>query len=175
MTKVNKKLAAKMVDVGRTTFYRHIEEKGISVDADNKIDVSELIRVYGNDKVKTPEQLKQSSKVSEGHVGTVEDSNLAAEVKRLKAELENQGLERKRERDQFSDEIDHLKKLLDKSMDQNNSLTRLLTDERASGERTALQKETEQEEKLETVLKAVRSLEERQRQHWWSFGRKKSI
>jgi hypothetical protein len=32
--KVNKKLAAQMVGPGRTTFYRHIEEKPISVLSD---------------------------------------------------------------------------------------------------------------------------------------------
>jgi hypothetical protein len=49
--KVTKKLAAQMAGVGRTTFYHHIKDKPISV-TDGKIDVSELIRVYGNENVR---------------------------------------------------------------------------------------------------------------------------
>ena len=48
--------AAEMVGITRATLYRHIEKKGISVDKDEegnpKIDVSELIRIYGH-RVKT--------------------------------------------------------------------------------------------------------------------------
>ena len=52
---VNKSKAAELAGVSRRTFYNHITKKGISVttDADGveKIDISELQRVYGQEKV----------------------------------------------------------------------------------------------------------------------------
>ena len=52
MTQVSISKAAKLVGVSRSTFYRHIENKGISVSKNNDdkpvIDVSELVRVYGS-------------------------------------------------------------------------------------------------------------------------------
>jgi hypothetical protein len=170
--KVNKKLAAKMVGIGRTTFYRHIEEKPISVDSDGQIDVSELIRVYGNENVKTPEQLKASSKTPDVHDGTQQNTQLLEEIKRLKGEIDTISMERRRERDQFSNEIEHLRNSLKQSMDQNNSLTRLLTDERTKEEKLVDQKKVEQEDKLETVLKTLQSLEAAQKKSWWPFSRK---
>ncbi|HMG15956.1 MAG TPA: hypothetical protein VK590_10950, partial [Saprospiraceae bacterium] len=48
-----------MVGVSRATFYKHIETRGISTVKDlggqPKVDVSELIRIYG-DRVKAPEK-----------------------------------------------------------------------------------------------------------------------
>jgi len=48
---VTKPEAARMVGVKRSTFYKHIKDKSISVTNDNKIDVSELQRVYGYENV----------------------------------------------------------------------------------------------------------------------------
>ena len=53
---VNKTIAAKLAGVSRRTLYVHIQEKGITVIPDDsdgieKIDVSELERVYGLEKV----------------------------------------------------------------------------------------------------------------------------
>ena len=158
-----------MVGLGRTTFYRHLDKKKISVNPEGLIDVSELIRVYGNENVMTLEQREQLKKAKQGHKGTQPDTHLADEVKRLRTELENVSLERKRERDQLSEEIDHLRSSLEKSMEQNNSLTRLLTDERERKEDLSAQKQTDQETKLEEVLKAVKNLEERQNKGWWPF------
>jgi hypothetical protein len=167
--KVNKKLAAKMVGVGRTTFYRHIDEKKISVEHDGRIDVSELIRAYGSDNVKMPGQLEQSTDTANGHSGTPENSQIGDEVKRLKNELEGFTIERKRERDQLNDQIENLKSSLKQSMDQNQGLTRLLTDGRTAEEKRSAQKESEQEERLEQVLRTVKTLEERQKARWWQF------
>lgn len=55
-TLLTKAEAARMLGIKRPTFYRHIEEKGISVVKDDKtgrekIDISELIRVYGSNAV----------------------------------------------------------------------------------------------------------------------------
>ena len=170
--KVTKKLAAQMVGVSRMTFYRHIEKKQISVLPGGKIDVSELIRVYGNENVRTPEQLEQSAKPAVGHNGTRQDTQVADEVKRLRGELENITVERKRERDQLTDQIEYLKDSLKQSLDQNNSLTRLLTDERANEEQRALRKQTEQEKTLEEVLRTVKSLAESRKKGWWPLRKR---
>ncbi len=55
---VNKTIAAKLAGVSRRTLYVHIKEKGISVVEDQsdgleKIDVSELERIYGLEKIST--------------------------------------------------------------------------------------------------------------------------
>ena len=55
-TLLTKAEAARMLGIKRPTFYRHIEDKGISVVKDEKtgrekIDISELIRVYGSNAV----------------------------------------------------------------------------------------------------------------------------
>ena len=55
---------------------------------------------------------------------------------------------------------------------QNNSLTRLLTDERANEEMLSLQKKTEQEKTLEEVLKTVKNLAESQKKGWWPFRKR---
>jgi chromosome segregation ATPase len=170
--KVNKKLAAQMVNIGRTTFYRHITEKPISVDANGQIDVSELIRVYGSDNVKTPEQLKQSRNKPTEHDGTQKNSSLEAEVSRLKSELEKVNLERNRERSQLTEQIENLQSSLKQSMEQNGNLTRLLTDGRSDEEKQNSQKQKEQDEKIESILKTLQSMNEEKPKTLWQkiFG-----
>lgn len=161
-----------MVNIGRTTFYRHITEKPISVDANGQIDVSELIRVYGSENVKTPEQLKQPKNKSSEHDGTQKDTSLEAEITRLKSELEKANLERGRERSQLTEQIENLQSSLKQSMEQNGNLTRLLTDGRAQEDKLKSQKQTEQEEKIETILKTLQGLSEQKPKGFWQklFG-----
>ena len=160
--KVNKKLAAEMVGIGRTTFYRHIKEKPISVDDRGKIDVSELIRVYGNENVRTPEQLEQEKKEPKEHDGTPTNIRLEEEIKRLKSELEKSDLERSRERAQFTEEIESLRENLNKALSQSDNLTKLLTDQRNQEDKQKSQKEREQEGKLDALLKSVQKMEDEQ-------------
>ena len=161
-----------MVNIGRTTFYRHLTEKPISVDANGQIDVSELIRVYGGENVKTPEQLKQHKNKSSEHDGTQKDTSLEAEIIRLKSELEKVNWERDRERSQLTEQIDNLQSSLKQSMEQNGNLTRLLTDGRAQEDKLKSQKQTEQEEKIETILKTLQGLSEQRPKGFWQklFG-----
>lgn len=170
--KVNKKLAAQMVGIGRTTFYRHITEKPISVDANGTIDVSELIRVYGGENVKTPEQLKHPANKDMGRDGTSRDTSLDGEVSRLKGELEKLNSERSRERAQLTEEIENLRSSLKQSMEQNGNLTRLLTDGRDQEEKLKDQKQTEQDEKLESVLQKLQELSASSKKGFWGklFG-----
>lgn len=170
--KVNKKLAAQMVNIGRTTFYRHITEKPISVDANGQIDVSELIRVYGSENVKTPEQLKQPKDKSSEHNETHKDQSLGAEIVRLKSELEKFNIERNRERSQLTEQIENLQSSLKQSMEQNGNLTRLLTDGRAQEEKLKTQKQSEQEEKMEAILKTLENMNKQKPKTFWQrlFG-----
>jgi len=173
--KVTKKLAAQMVNIGRTTFYQHITEKPISVDANGQIDVSELIRVYGSENVKTPDQLKQmkQSGVASGeHDGTQKTLSLEADILRLKEELETVNLERHRERSQLTEQIENLQSSLKHSMEQNGNLTRLLTDGRAQEEKLKNQKQTEHEEKIQSVLDILKNIETTSRKGFWArlFG-----
>ncbi len=170
--KVSKKDAADMVGVGRTTFYRHIEEKKISVDpTSGKIDVSELNRLYDN--VMTLEQARAAKKLKKAGAPPQEPSNLEIENQHLKAALEAANLERKRERDQFQAQIDHLQTSLDKSMSQNEGLTRLLKDERSQLEKEAENTKSQHDTKLDTLIEAVSTLQanQNQKRSWWIFGR----
>ncbi len=123
--------AAKIVGIERSTLYRHIDEKGISVikkeGGHPKIDVSELIRVYG-DQV-NPDRLKSNKKGSantktEGddtENETKNDASLSASA-RIKL-LEE---ERKREREQYQDQIENLKESLKLAQEGHNKATLLL-------------------------------------------------
>lgn len=166
--KVTKKDAADMAGVGRTTFYRHIEEKKISVDSDGRIDVAELSRVYGN--IMTLEQAKAAKRSKREPVPSNQDLSLELEVKNLRETLETLNLERKRERDQYTDQIEHLKNSLEKSMNQNEGLTRLLTDERSKEEKLADQTELEKNKKLDAVLQAIQNLQDQKsKKPVWKF------
>lgn len=170
--KVTKKQAAEMSQVGRTTFYRHLKEKAISVDSDGRIDVSELVRVYGNENLLTPEQLKAKKGTARAPILSIEGASeitLVEEVKRLKEALQNLSTERGRERDLLTDQIEYLKSNLKQSMDQNNVLNRLLTDQTSTHDKAAAEKITAQNEKLEAVLDTVKKLEARQSKRWWHF------
>ena len=129
--------AAKLVGIQRSTLYRHIKEKGISLikspGSHPKIDISELIRIYG-DSVMLPqdkelkevqteaEKLSDETKVEE----TIELHRLRDEVKHLNEirELEKNQHELILER-------------LEKSEEQQKRLTLLLTDQSDDKEKRA--------------------------------------
>jgi|JI10StandDraft_1071094.scaffolds.fasta_scaffold62704_2 type I site-specific restriction endonuclease len=170
--KVTKKDAADMAGVGRTTFYRHIEEKRITIDPDGRIDVAELARIYGN--IMTLEQAKAAKRAKKEPKPANQELSLELELKRLREALETSNLERKRERDQYTDQIEHLKSSLEKSMSQNEGLTRLLTDERSKEEKLVEQVQSEQNKQLDLVLNVVRELQATQNEKkiWWPFGKR---
>lgn len=147
MTKVNISTAAKMVGVDRSTFYRHVAEKGITLEEKNtkrpKVDVSELIRVYG-DKVKSPNQVQQSNdthkvlSTTPSNTSTeeqIELHTLREKVKYLESlrETEKRGLE---------DQIELLKSLLESERAEKNKATALLTDQRSGAEKLASLEDT---------------------------------
>ncbi len=127
--------AAKIVGIERSTLYRHIDEKGISVikkdGSHPKIDVSELIRVYG-DQV-NPENLDTKNKtdttkkvLNETKKDTDNEVSLP-QAERI-ALIEE---ERKREREQYQEQIEHLKNMLQSEQEERRKITALLTDQRS--------------------------------------------
>jgi len=135
--------AAEMVGITRATLYRHIKKKGISVvkdeDDNPKIDVSELIRVYGS-KVKVNNETcsndtgdteplhlaKQSKTNSKTQINDVELEVLKERVKHLEHSNTKAEEERKREREQLEERINHLQDTLNKAQDNQNKTTLLL-------------------------------------------------
>lgn len=141
-TKLSISKAAKMVGLPRSTFYRHIDEKSISLqDKDTArptVDVSELIRVYG-DKVKTPERMEQEEQRRKLSFGTQQDTPIEEKIELLSLREKVRHLEelRQTEKNAAAEQIDLLKSMLDSEKDERRRATMLLTDQRSEKERQA--------------------------------------
>ena len=140
-TQVSITEAANMVGIQRSTFYRHIGEKGISLiktpGSHPKVDVSELIRVYG-DKVQIgstdPLKMEQKTTKSLSDETTMKASTESEKNANEKLSiLEN---ERRREREQYNDQIDHLRELLKSEQEERRKMTALLTDQTNKGDKS---------------------------------------
>jgi len=138
-SKVSLSQAAKMVGVQRSTLYRHIKEKGITIDDENtnrpKIDVSELIRVYGN-KVRTLEQIEQNKKAANQ---TQPDSSLEKEFELLRLREKNTYLEQlhQTEKTRLEEQVGMLKDMLETERAERRTTAALLTDQRNEKDRQA--------------------------------------
>ncbi|MBU0791975.1 MAG: hypothetical protein KKC55_16125 [Gammaproteobacteria bacterium] len=164
--------AAKMVGIQRSTLYTHIKDKNISViDAKTKrpkIDVSELIRIYG-DKVKPLDQSNASKAAKAVEPGP----GLTTELAVLRERLKTAELERERERRQLSEQIENLQEMLKKEQEVVGKITAQLTDQRSTAEKRAGE-ENEQATRfseIETTVKALLDLQQRQttKKSWWAF------
>ena len=170
--------AADMVGITRATLYRHIEKKGISVEQDEegnpKIDVSELIRVYGH-KVKPVIETEQAKEVSNSEHDEVVPTD-DTEVTILKSKIAH--LEELRELDKeasktqnetLHSQIERLEDALKRAQEGQNKLTLLLEDKSGNKnnswelafkeleERIANQ-QSEAEEKQQKILRQNRAL-----------------
>ena len=138
-SKVSLSQAAKMVGVQRSTLYRHIKEKGITIEDENtnrpKIDVSELIRVYGN-KVRTLEQIEQNKKAANQ---TQPDSSLEKEFELLRLREKNTYLEQLHltEKTRLEEQVGMLKDMLETERAERRTTAALLTDQRNEKDRQA--------------------------------------
>ena len=147
MAKVNISTAAKMVGVDRSTFYRHVAEKGITLEEKNtkrpKVDVSELIRVYG-DKVKSPDQIQQQKNNHEVSPTTPHNTSTEEQIELHTLREKVRYLESLRETEKRSleDQIDLLKNLLESERAEKNKATALLTDQRSGAEKLASLEDT---------------------------------
>lgn len=128
--------AAEMAGVTRATFYRHIDKKGISVTKDDdgnpKVDVSELMRVYGN-KIKTLSESVSNDtgentvlKQEKTPISSVELEVLKEKIKHIEESKAVYEEERKREREQFEERIEQLQSTLNKAQDNQTKTTALL-------------------------------------------------
>lgn len=162
MAKVNISTAAKMVGVDRSTFYRHVAEKGITLEEKNtkrpKVDVSELIRVYG-DKVKTPDQIQQQKNNHEVSPTTPHNTSTEEQIElhTLREKVKYLESLRESEKRNLEDQIDLLKNLLESERAEKNKATALLTDQRSEADKLAAFEKT-LKELSETQTKMMEDL-----------------
>ena len=162
MAKVNISTAAKMVGVDRSTFYRHVAEKGITLEEKNtkrpKVDVSELIRVYG-DKVKTPDQIQQQKNNNEVSPTTPHNTSTEEQIElhTLREKVKYLESLRESEKRSLEDQIDLLKNLLETERAEKSKATALLTDQRSEADKLAAFEKT-LKELSETQTKMMEDL-----------------
>ena len=139
--------AAQMVGLTRPTFYRKVDELGISVNEDGgkkRVDVSELIRVFGHDFKMNKEPSNPSKDVSvDGKVDNAE--GLDTRVAILEAELR---MEREL-REEIKDEVIYFKEQVALEKEEKKKITLLLEDHRGK------------ESGGEAWEKSIRALEQR--------------
>lgn len=173
---VNKSKAAELVGVSRRTFYNHITKKNISVtkddDGNEKIDISELKRVYGPEKI-----LKNMQKLEEGgNTGNVSKSVKPAQINTEKTVQYNAMLleeklkgaqalieQLKSEREQLVDDKKRMQEQLDKALEIGAPIGKLLTDQREHNEsRGRVERQViEEQVKKENAEKRIRGLQKR--------------
>ncbi len=186
--KVTISKAADMVGVTRATLYRHIDKKGISVEKDDdgnpKIDVAELIRVYGDRVRQTDDQqpdndndTQTGSQTSQHYTAQnvqgrgpvqqrfdlqrgAQDTRVELEILRermrhMESDQARSSEERAREREQLTEQIEALRQSLEESQEQQKRLTMLITDQReGQGGEKAGQEETIQN--MKKMIAALR-------------------
>lgn len=139
--------AAQMVGLTRPTFYRKVDELGISINEDGgkkRVDVSELIRVFGNDFKMNSEPSNTSKNMSMDNA-TNNNVDLDTRVAILEAELK---MEREL-RDEIKDEVAYFKEQVALEKEEKKKITLLLEDHRVK------------ESRGEAWEKSIRALEQR--------------
>lgn len=122
--------AAQMVGMTRPTFYRKVDELGISVNEDGnkkRVDVSELIRVFGHDFKLNQDVSKPSESLStDKKPSTASNSDINTKLAILESELQ-----RERElREELKDEIVYFKEQVMLEKEEKKKITLLLEDHR---------------------------------------------
>ena len=139
---LNKTDAAKVAGVSRRSFYNHIPKKSISLtqdsDGEEKIDLSELKRVYGEERVALNLKKFMDEQGDAQEREPVQDKSVQKSANSNKAEIELEVLkerlnhfddykqERVREREQLEERIGQLESTLQKALDNQNKTTLLL-------------------------------------------------
>ena len=170
-TKVSLAKAAEMVGVARSTFYRHIDEKGISIeDKDTKrpkVDVSELVRVYGSD-VKTHEELQKEKQNAKAPDKTVSDTTIEEkiELQTLRERVKHIEQLHTTEKTRLEEQIEMLREMLNSEREERQKATALITDQRSEKDKQA--------DRLARLEKEINDLKDN---GLWSrlFGRKRSV
>ena len=131
--------AADMVGVTRANLYKHIEEKGISIikegNAHPKIDVSELIRVYG-DNLKMPSKTKQNKSSDDTNKQkNIQNTGDSVQTALLEQKLEHAEEIKRLEVRRLEDQVQLLEKMLDAEKEEKNKINLMLTDQREKTDR----------------------------------------
>ena len=173
---VNKSKAAELAGVSRRTFYNHIPKKRISViveDGVEKIDLSELERVYGKEKIlKNLKKIEDANEEKEksvqpAHLDTtkyVQYEMLVLEEKLKSADALIEQL--KSERESLIEDKRRVQEQLDKALEIGTPIGKLLTDQRTSNEGRAIaeRKAIEESIKKEAAEKRLKVMSQRLRE-----------
>jgi len=121
--------AAEMVGLTRPTFYRKVEELGISTtdkDGKKKVEVSELIRVFGSEvKMNREDVSKKSADAVQTKLPVSNDTkDLEIHIARLEADLEAE----KKLRHEAKESIEYFKGQVALEKEEKNKITLLLED-----------------------------------------------
>lgn len=124
--------AAEMVGLTRPTFYRKVEELGISIAEDNgkkRVDVSELIRVFGTDVKIHKERKEEVSKTSNNastdkKSRTEDDEDIRVKLAVLESELERE----RKLREEIKDEVEYFKEQVALEKEEKKKITLLIED-----------------------------------------------
>ena len=178
--KVSITKAARLADVSRTTLYNDMNSGKLTYVTSGKnkkvIDVAELERVYGSLNIDTEKEVSNSVKVEQkSTVGERSTSVGLVELAVLRERLDTLEAERKREREQFEERIEHLQSSLDKAQENQGKTTLLLEhytkegrgadwekalsalEDRISNQEKSIKEDAEKTQKL---LKQKKALEE---------------
>ena len=160
--------AAEMVGLTRPTFYRKVEELGISIAEDNgkkRVDVSELIRVFGTDVKIHKERKEEVSKTSNNastdkKSRTEEDEDIRVKLAVLESELERE----RKLREEIKDEVEYFKEQVALEKEEKKKITLLIEDLRPKeGRGEAWEKSIRAlEQRIANQEKAAKEREERE-------------
>tara|TARA_R110002073_G_scaffold8027_18_gene44863 strand:+ start:29315 stop:29836 length:522 start_codon:yes stop_codon:yes gene_type:complete len=166
-TKYSISKAAKITDKSRATVRKHLDVGDVSFTKNKQghreIDASELVRYFG-DECDFSRLEKPKGKSETNRIGGVGGDDLRAQLKAIEEE-------RERERRQFQDQLDYLRKILDDNREEHKSSLRLLEDHsnKANGWKEAIaqmKKEltSQHEQEINQLKRALRS--ERDKGFW---------
>ncbi len=160
--------AAEMVGLTRPTFYRKVEELGISIAEDNgkkRVDVSELIRVFGTDVKIHKERKEEVSKTSNNastdkKSRTEDDEDIRVKLAVLESELERE----RKLREEIKDEVEYFKEQVALEKEEKKKITLLIEDLRPKeGRGEAWEKSIRAlEQRIANQEKAAKEREERE-------------
>jgi chromosome segregation ATPase len=159
--KVSPTEAAEIAGVTRKTLYADMNKGHLSFEVTDKkkrlIQVAELERVYG----KQMSDKKESEGNTAIKVNTANGNTNAADsdTATLREKLENLEKERLREREQLTDQIDHLREMLKSEQEERRKITALVTDQRQDKESRG----GEQDKKLQALETTIEELKKQNR------------
>jgi len=130
-TKYSISAAQRITGKSRTTIAKHIKQGKLSCESDStgkkQIDASELLRVYGDDCSFGREEGTQDSSKSQTPSSTKKtDQGGQHDLNSLRDQLDKEVAERKREREHFSQQVDHLQEALQLAQEGHNKAMLLL-------------------------------------------------